>query len=186
VKYDLTSEDIPLVYFTVTNKDADTISQQMRRRKFNSGMLLGIASRCLFGKPQVILCKSLHNGVPFPNNFWLSCPFLVKMAGQLESLGGVKKLEAYIEENSKDDWEEYNRLHTKIRINLASKTELDTLKQKNMALYKRFCDDNIGIGGIKINKEVQVKCLHLQIASFISLGFHPGQDWFKDNIPLLC
>ena len=169
-------------YFAATDGDIGTIFQQMRRRKFNSDLLVGVASRCLYGKPQVILCKSLLNGTPFPNNFWLSCPVLVKMAGQLESLGGVKKLESYIEENSRADWETYNRLHTRIRVALANKRELDILESNNSALYEKFCDDNIGIGGIKMNKEIQVKCLHLQIASFLSLGFHPGEDWLKEKI----
>jgi len=174
-------EKIPAC-FVVSEGDIDTILRQMKGRKFNSDLLLGVASRCLFGKPQVILCKSLFNGIPFPNNFWLSCPVLVKIAGQLESVGGVKELGEYIKENYKADWETYNKLHTKIRIDLANKSELDILKQKNSSLYNNFCDDNIGMGGIKFNKEIQVKCLHLQIASFLSLGFHPGQDWFKEKI----
>ena len=151
----------PLTYFIARDEDIDIILQQMKRRKFNSDLLLGVASRCSNGKPQVILCKSLLDGIPFPNNFWLSCPVLVKMAGRLESYGGVKKLEAYIEENSRADWVTYNRLHTRIRINLANKSELNILKKNNFALYKNFCDNNIGIGGIKINKDIQVKCLHL-------------------------
>ena len=172
-------------YFIITEGDIDTILRQMKRRKFNSDLLLGVAARCLYGKPQVILCKSLFNGKPFPNSFWLSCPVLVKIAGQLESLGGVKELEAFIKENSKTDWETYNELHTKIRISLADKSELCVLKQKNISLYENFCDNNIGMGGIRINEEINVKCLHLQIASFLSLRFHPGQDWFKERIPSL-
>lgn len=172
----------PLSYFIITNRDADIIFQQMKGRKFNKELLLGVASRCMCGKPQVILCKSLLNGIPFPNNFWMTCPILVRTAGQIESFGGVKELESYIEENSKDKWKTYNRLHTKIRVNLADKNELSALKQNNYAQYIKFCDENIGMGGIRINKEIKVKCLHLQIASFLSLGFHPGQDWLKDKI----
>ena len=169
-------------YFVVAEGDIDTILYQMKRRKFNSNLVLGVAARCLYGKPQVILCKSLFNGIPFPNSFWLSCPVLVRIAGQLESFGGVKGLEAFIKENYKTDWKAYNKLHTKIRISLADKSELRVLKQKNISSYKNFCDNNIGIGGIRMNEEINVKCLHLQIASFLSLRFHPGQDWFKERI----
>ena len=179
----------PLICSIATDEDIDIIFQQMKGRKFDSGLLLGVASRCPNGRPQVILCKSLLNGAPFPNNFWLSFPVLVKVAGQLESLGGVKKLESYIEENFKADWETYNTLHTKIRITLAEAGELDILKSNNLTLYEKVCDNNIGMGGIKINKankKVQVKCLHLQIASFLALGFHPGQDWFKEKISRIC
>ncbi|MCL2767148.1 MAG: DUF501 domain-containing protein [Synergistaceae bacterium] len=172
--------------YVVSEEDADVILQQMKKRKFDPNLILGVTSRCLYGKPQVILCKSLHNGLPFPNSFWLSCPFFVKMAGQLESLGGVKKLETYIKENSKAEWKEYNRLHVKIRINLTSEVELNILKKNNLSLYKSLYDGNIGIGGIRINEEVQVKCLHLQMASLLSLGFHPGQGWFKENISSFC
>ncbi|MCL1940907.1 MAG: DUF501 domain-containing protein [Synergistaceae bacterium] len=173
-------------YFIATGGDVDIILKQMGKRKFDPELLLGVASRCPHGKPQVILCKSLLNRTPFPNNFWLSCPFLVKMAGQLESFGGVKKLETYIKENSKADWGKYNRLHTKIRVSLADKNELDILKKNNSSLYENFCDNSIGMGGIKISDKVQVKCLHLQIASYLSLRFHPGQDWLNENISLSC
>ena len=166
-------------YYAITESDANIIRQQMKGRKFNSGLLLGVSSRCLYGKPQVILCKSLLNGIPFPNNFWLSCPALVKIASSIESSGGVKKLESYIMENSKDKWEIYNRMHARIRVCLASINELDNLKKNNKELYNKFCDIAIGIGGTRVYNNVQVKCIHLQIASFISLGFHPGQEWFK-------
>lgn len=172
----------PVDYSIITNIDAGIILQQMKGRKFVPELLLGVASRCLKGYPQVVLCKSLLNGIPFPNSFWLSCPILVKIAGRAESLGGVKELELFIRENKKDNWETYNKLHTKIRINLADKNELNALKQNNYAQYVKFCDNKIGMGGIRISKEVNVKCLHLQIASFLSLGFHPGQDWLNDKI----
>ena len=172
-------ENKTLDYFAITKSDAKIIHEQMKGRKFNSDLLLGVTSRCLYGKPQVILCKSLLNGIPFPNNFWLSCPVLVKIAGRIESSGGVKKLGSYIMENSKKDWEIYNRLHARIRICLASINELEYLKKNNLKLYNKFCDITIGVGGISIYNKVQVKCIHLQIASYISLGFHPGQEWFK-------
>ncbi|MCL2146242.1 MAG: DUF501 domain-containing protein [Synergistaceae bacterium] len=178
MKLNIDSENETFDYFAITERDSKIIQEQMKGRKFNSCLLLGVTSRCLYGKPQVILCKSLLNGIPFPNNFWLSCPVLVKIASRLESSGGVKKLESYIMENSKDYWKIYNRLHARIRICLASTNELNNLKNSNIKLYKIFCDNNIGIGGIRIYNKVQVKCIHLQIASFISLGFHPGQEWF--------
>jgi len=170
-------------YSDFVSGDIDTVAMQMKGRKFNEDLLLGVTSRCLQGKPRVILCKSLLNGIPFPTNFWLSCPALVKMAGQLESFGGVKKFESYLRVYSKTEWEAYSKLHAKIRICFAKNDELCNLRKNNFPLYKNFYSDNIGIGGIKINKGVQVKCLHLQIASFLSLGFHPGQEWLKERIP---
>jgi hypothetical protein len=82
-------------------------------------------------------------------------------------------------DNSKNDWEVYNRLHARIRICLASEDELNNLKKNNIRLYNIFCDISVGIGGIRIYNKIQVKCIHLQIASLISLKFHPGQKWFK-------
>jgi hypothetical protein len=30
-----------------------------------------------------------------------------------------------------------------------------------------------------------VKCLHLQMASYLALGWHPGEEWMRKNFPEL-
>ena len=42
-----------------TEEDIRILLQQCRGRKFDARRLLGIARRCRFGKPQVILCNPL-------------------------------------------------------------------------------------------------------------------------------
>jgi len=40
-----------------------------------------------------------------------------------------------------------------------------------------------GPGGIMPKDKVTVKCLHLQVASWAALGWHPGELWFKTSLP---
>lgn len=155
--------------------DIEIISEQMGRRKFDPSILLGVASRHADGTPRVLVCASFKKSatsdevafiVPFPTNFWLSCPKISKKAGELEAHGGVKVLEEFIRIGYFDEWAEYNKLHAKIRRALAP---------PDMNI-----DMNLGVGGTRFDGEVHVKCLHLQVASWLALGFHPGEKWLEE------
>lgn len=143
---------------------------------FDSSIVMGAAARCERGHPSVLLCKSIKNGAPFPTNFWLSCPKLVQRAGEAESKGGVGELEKFIEANAFQEWVEYNQKHARIRIALASDEEIEKLPER---AREKLCDPDIGIGGIRFDGSVHVKCLHLQLASWLALGHHPGAAWLN-------
>lgn len=168
-------DDVP-IFFVPSDKDFAVIETQMGRRKFDKSILLGVASRCSLGNPRVLLCKSLNDGKPFPTNFWLSCPKLVRLAGEIESQGGVGELENFIQSEGLESWIEYNKKHARIRLSLASEEEIKYLAP---SAYRDFCDANIGIGGIRVTGEARVKCLHLQVASWLALGIHPGGAWLE-------
>lgn len=166
--------DVP-IFFMPTEGDIAAVREQMVGRKFDVSMLLGVAARCRHGCARVLVCKSLHEGRPFPTNFWLSCPQLARRLGETESSGGVGELERLIQEEALDDWIEYNKLHARIRIRLAGDCESAGIR-----------DMGVGIGGIRYGREVHVKCLHLQMASFLALGHHPGEKFLNSLTEGTC
>ena len=39
-----------------------------------------------------------------------------------------------------------------------------------------------GVGGIADSGRPTVKCIHLQMASYLGTGFHPASDWMSERI----
>lgn len=54
-----------------------------------------VAARCPLGLPTVAAVEPLlEDGTPFPTRYWLTCPLASKRIGRLESIGGVRRMEA--------------------------------------------------------------------------------------------
>ena len=54
-----------------------------------------VVDRCHLGLPTVVAVPPLlDDGTPFPTRYWLTCPLAVRRVGRLESVGGVKRMEA--------------------------------------------------------------------------------------------
>lgn len=54
-----------------------------------------VAARCQLGLPVVAaVAPILEDGTPFPTRYWLTCPLASKRIGRLESIGGVRRMEA--------------------------------------------------------------------------------------------
>lgn len=54
-----------------------------------------VVARCHLDLPVVIeVPPLLDDGTPFPTRYWLTCPLAVRRIGRLESVGGVKRMEA--------------------------------------------------------------------------------------------
>jgi uncharacterized protein len=54
-----------------------------------------VVVRCPLGLPVVVKVPPiLEDGTPFPTRYWLTCPLAVKRVGRLESVGGIRRLEA--------------------------------------------------------------------------------------------
>ena len=70
---------------------------QMDGRNFHKGLVMSVAARCKWGMPQVLKCRPFYRGRPFPTLFWLTCPHLAYQCGRLESGGGVKALEDFLQ-----------------------------------------------------------------------------------------
>ncbi|MDR2175455.1 MAG: DUF501 domain-containing protein [Synergistaceae bacterium] len=149
----------------------------MRGRKFGEARILGTANRCRFGFPRVIVCAPLRDmSVPFPTSFWLTCPRLVRSLGEAESRGGVRELARWIELHAPREWISYNILHQRLRLALLSEPELRFLRRFRPGLLKGLRG---GVGGLRFGAErqIHVKCLHLQAASWLALRRHPGAPW---------
>lgn len=148
-------------YSEVTEQDRRIIRKQLGRKPKG---LIGIAKRCRYGYPTVLVTKPLiihsdENYEVFPTLYWLTCPRRNRKLADIESTGYIEKLEQELNSNKK--------LKSKYK-----KQELDYLKTQKKLLSKEeqnFVDNhelnqslNRGIGGIQ-NTE-HIKCLHLHVA----------------------
>lgn len=177
----LRGEKLPPLFFDrLTQKDLEVIKKQVKNRKFDASLVLGVAKRCAWGMPAVIVCGPMKALKPFPTSFWLTCPYMVKACDKLESVGGVRQLEEYLKGNSQK-WKAFIVAHALVRMALLDES------QKNFLIFrKRRMWDLMrkgGPGGIMPKDKVTVKCLHLQVASWAALGWHPGELWLKTSLP---
>ena len=57
-----------------------------------------VVARCPLGLPAVVAVPPLlDDGTPFPTRYWLTCPLARARVGRLESAGGVKSMERWVE-----------------------------------------------------------------------------------------
>ena len=174
----------PSFFDPLTGRDREIIDRQMKARRFDSSLALGAARRCSFGVPSVLLCGPLRKGRPFPTTFWLTCPHLVRLCGRKEAKGGVGLLDRLLEEKAAQ-WRGWNLLHARFRLSLLSPTERAFLSSRRPALWNSLRRG--GAGGIDLRRGGGAKCLHLQAASWLALGFHPGEEILKELlVPLEC
>ena len=150
-------------------------------RRFDPSLIIS-SKPCKYGYAQVIVCKPLSNKLrPFPTTFWLTCPYLIKLAGKIESNGGISELEAYMRDNNLyHKWQEYNYIHQVLRLNLLDKKLCAFMRKYHTKIFRTLIRSGIG-GMIYGRDDINVKCLHLQTASFLGLGFHPAEKWLKNK-----
>ena len=123
------------------------------------------------------ICRPFGRKI-FPTSFWLKCPYLVKLAGKIESLGGVHELEEYIASHGLiHEWRKYNIIHQSLRVILGGRYENDFARRYRAKIFRDIMRG--GVGGILVGDGVNVKCLHLQTASYLGLNFHPASEWLK-------
>ena len=135
--------------------------------------------RCRFGQVQVQVCRPWGRKI-FPTSFWLVCPYLVRLAGKIESMGGVHELEEYITSRGLvHEWRRYNIAHQVIRLRLGGMVENAFMRKYRARIFRDVMRG--GVGGIRVGEEVNVKCLHLQTASLIGIGYHPAEKWLRSK-----
>ena len=173
----LGGRSLPFFYEKLSDHDSFSIAQQMRGRKCDATLILGTADRCRFGCPRVVVCTPHRAFVPFPTSFWLTCPWLVRFIGEIESGGGVGDLERWIEGHTAHEWIPFNLDHQKVRLALLPPVALRFLRQFKIQVFERLRSG--GVGGIRYGSEVRVKCVHLQTASWLALRRHPGRKWLE-------
>lgn len=163
----------------LTCRDFDLLATQMRGRVFDSSTALAVARRCRHGAPQVLLCRPLKGGLPFPTTLWLTCPWLVKKLGTLESLGGVAQLEEQLRAQPKAWWA-YQRRYAALRLSLIPKAQQRFLSRYKPRLWASLVRG--GVGGIS-SPYPTAKCLHLQVGAWLGMGYHPASRWLRGLLP---
>lgn len=175
---------LPPVFFeTALRGDLLSVGRQAGARNFDSSLVRGVSRRCRFGFPQVTVCDPVRKGRPFPTVFWLSCPWLSQMIDELESRGHVRSLGEYISKCKRDEWAVFNLEYLLFRVFLLGYARAERIRRERIFLWKALT--STGAGGIRSGGDISVKCLHLQTASMIGLGWHPGEDWLAGHLPEL-
>lgn len=182
------TERAPSIFFTLLSpSDTIMLRRQTRAakggRRFSPDLVRGVSHRCRHGCPQVILCGATRRSEPFPTSFWLVCPHLVRLAGRLEAANGVAEMERFLRATpgAGDAWLDYHALHARLRLLLMSRAEKSFLRRYKRGLYRAVCRG--GVGGIGYAAgEYFVKCLHLQIASYLGTKRHPALAWLEENV----
>jgi hypothetical protein len=79
-----------------------------------------------------------------------------------------------------EEWRRYHLFHARLRLGA-----MPCARKSFLRLYKRREFGSLrgsGVGGIAVGKRVSVKCVHLQIASYLGAGGHPASEWLLGNI----
>ena len=181
---DETGRHVPPLFLTRLSRlslsDKEMLRRLTRGRGFNPSITMGVAERCRFGFARVLACAPVSRDLrPFPTTFWLVCPWLMRRAGAAESEGGVRELEDWLSERKRKEWRAYNVFHQILRLNLLPPGTSDFMRRFHPALF-----DGLrlgGVGGIRFGAHIRVKCLHLQAASWLGLGHHPGAEWLIEK-----
>lgn len=131
-----------------------------------------VVVRCHLGVPVVVAVPPLlDDGTPFPTRYWLTCPLAVSRIGRLESVGGVRRMEA----KAATDPAFASRLAER---HAAYAAERDALLPPNTSPRPSG-----GVGGARAG----VKCLHAHYADSRAGGDNPVgavvADWVE---PLDC
>lgn len=150
------------------------------KQHFDANIIAGCI-RCKFGRVKVLVCSPMtRKGRPFPTTFWLTCPYLSKLAGRIEAEGGVHELEEYLRVRELGrEWRRYNFGHQLVRLGLMDGKTRGFLWHYRNRMFRALMRS--GIGGMRDGESISVKCLHLQTASLIGMGYHPASEWLKSR-----
>ncbi|MDR1138022.1 MAG: DUF501 domain-containing protein [Synergistaceae bacterium] len=165
--------------FRFTKRDLGILVFAGEGRVASGGAIRGVARRCSYGAPQVLLCESEKLSRPFPTIFWLTCPHLTLLSGRIESRDGVSSMGKYLV-GKKEEWRRYHLFHARLRLAAtpgARKSFLRFYRRREFASLRGG-----GVGGIAKKNDISVKCVHLQIASYLGTGSHPAEEWLLENI----
>jgi hypothetical protein len=155
---------LPTFWTPLSENDVILLRKRNRRRRFDISIVYAVAARCSFGFPQVLVCRpERKEGSPFPTLFWLTCPYLDRKCGELESLHKIRELEELFSTRP---------------------TEVARWHKEYALLRKSISETGIdiptGVGGIDSQGAPNaVKCLHLQAATWIGWRYHPAADWLQ-------
>lgn len=163
-----------------TALEREILARQMSARRFDGSLVLSVVRRCRWGYPQVILCAPLGPKGPFPTSFWLTCPHLDRVCAALEAEGAVRGLESFLVSRY-PEWVAFHEEQILLRLALLGGRG-SFLRRFRPRLWEGFRG---GVGGIRLQEKPHVKCLHLQVASWLGQGRHPGEAWLAGHLKRL-
>lgn len=175
----------PLLFGEPLNgRDRSVLLRQMKGRVFDPSLVSAVVRCCPKGFPAVIQCAPLKKGKPFPTSFWLTCPWLVRLCGMRESEGAVSVLEETLKMN-RAQWTAYHCDAARIRILSLTPAERRFLQRFRAKTWRALSKG--GVGGIDYRRGGGVKCLHLQVASWLAVGRHPAKELLQRMmLPRVC
>ena len=176
----------PAFWDALKKGDAEALALQNKGRAFGESDVLAVARRCRFGFPQAVVSAPLSRGMkPFPTLFWLTCPFLKRRCGELESMQKIAELEKLFASMA-DDVARYHADYAALRFSLIPEEAKRALAGENPAMLAVLAES--GVGGINYAGGCCApKCLHLQTAAWLGMGRHPAAAWLESEIgPLEC
>lgn len=177
---------LPAFWSALREIDLETLALQNKGRAFSVSHVLAVACRCGFGYPQVVVSSPLSRSLtPFPTLFWLTCPFLKRRCGELESQQKIAELEK-IFSSMPDQIERYHADYAEMRLSLVPEETRRELSRAHPSIFAVLAGS--GVGGIDYAGGCPApKCLHLQTAAWLGMGRHPAESWLAAEIgPLEC
>lgn len=132
--------------------------------------VLGVAKRCVYEFPQVIVNRPIIMEVEdisvFPTLFWLTCPYLKRVVGQLESKAAINELQQRIAEDPEfaSEVEKNHLTYAELRKGLIPDDVLKALAKNYPNRLEAIVDT--GVGGIRSRDGV--KCLHTHLADYLA------------------
>lgn len=166
-----------------TERDKITLAAQNRGRRFDVATVSMIAVRCGHGFPQVVVCHPFLRGEPFPTLFWLTCPYLDRKCGELESEQRISSLEEILSARS-ESVIAWHKEYIALRKSMLDPDKAQKLAAGSQGLL-RFISET-GVGGINFRDNPHAaKCLHLQAATWLGMRRHPASDWLEKLFSVL-
>lgn len=168
----------------LTDLDRKILSGSNRNRRFDLSIIHAVARRCRYKHPQVLLCRPLGEEGPFPTTFWLTCPYLAKRCAELESEQQIALLEEILA-SRREETDKWHRAYARLRKKTLNALSAEQLPAKQTARLYSVLDK--GAGGIDNAKNPgAAKCLHMQVAAWMGMGWHPAADWLEQRLGALC
>lgn len=152
------------------SEEIDVIAWQLGRPPRGA---FTVVKRCSFGYPMVLETSPLVGGKPFPTLHWLTCPHLRKEISRLEAEGHIKR------------YQEILKVSPVFRQLFLEAVEADRKRKKELSKTlqgETAWIEKLGIGGVR--NPLNVKCLHLHVASYLAGIPNPiGEDILKSIKP---
>ncbi|MDO5116024.1 MAG: DUF501 domain-containing protein [Synergistaceae bacterium] len=171
----------PAFWTPLREGEREILLKQNRGRVFDCAEVLFVARRCGGGYPQAVVSNPLSpEGLPFPTLFWLTCPYLRRRCGELESAHKIAELETIFAADG-EAVKKWHAAYAALRLSLIPPRGRERIKKMKPGIARVLSES--GVGGINLKENPHAaKCLHLQTATLLGLGSHPAESWLRAEL----